>query len=458
MGFGFAAVPDAPAYRLTRGRAPLCLVAASGLAADRDGLATVDVTVEDGRIASILPAGMFSLDSDLPEVDLDGGIVLPRLIDIHTHLDKGQIWPRQPNPDGTFTAALDSVAADREAHWSAEDVRARMDFALRCAFAHGTGAIRTHIDSIGKQTTISWPVFAELREAWRDRIALQAVALYPIDLVVDDEAQFNAIVETAARHGGIIGGVTFTGAAPDRRTDTALDRIFAAASEHGLDLDFHVDESAASEARTLERIARAALRHRFSGKILCGHCCALAVMDESAAARVIDLVAEARIAVVALPMCNLYLQDRRGGRTPRWRGVAPVHELKRAGVPVALASDNTRDPFYAYGDLDMLEVLREGTRILHLDHAGTDWPRAVAATPADLMRLDGRGRLQAGNAADLVLTRARSWTELFARPQSDRTVLVAGRPIDTTLPDYRELDDTLALSRRARAFVGPADE
>jgi cytosine/creatinine deaminase len=107
---------------------------------------------------------------------------------------------------------------------------------------------------------------------------------------------------------------------------------------------------------------------------------------------------------------------------------------------VMVASDNTRDPFYAYGDLDMLEVFREATRILHFDHNGTEWPRAVSATPADIMRLDRHGRIEAGDAADLVLLRARSLTELVARPQGDRTVLVAGRPIDTTLPDYRELD------------------
>jgi cytosine deaminase len=105
-----------------------------------------------------------------------------------------------------------------------------------------------------------------------------------------------------------------------------------------------------------------------------------------------------------------------------------------------VASDNTRDPFHAYGDLDMVEVFREATRILHLDHAGNDWIRAVAATPADLMGLDRHGRIEAGAAADLVLTRARGWTEFLSRPQSDRTVLVAGRAIDTTLPDYRELD------------------
>ena len=34
-------------------------------------------------------------------------------------------------------------------------------------------------------------------------------------------------------------------------------------------------------------------------------------------------------------------------------------------------------------------------------------------------------------------------TELLSRPQSDRTVLRNGVAIDTTLPDYRELDDLM---------------
>jgi cytosine deaminase len=40
-----------------------------------------------------------------------------------------------------------------------------------------------------------------------------------------------------------------------------------------------------------------------------------------------------------------------------------------------------------------------------------------------------------------VLFGARDFSELLARPQADRRVLRAGVPIDTTLPDYRELDD-----------------
>jgi len=443
MGSGFARVPDAPAYRLCNARAPLTLLTARGLAADAEGLSRIDLTVEKGRIASILPAGTFSIDAHLPRIDCGGGLVLPRFVDIHTHLDKGHIWPRRPNPDGTFLGALNAVREDRAANWSAQDVGARMEFSLRCAFAHGTGAIRTHLDVIGPQGAISWPVFGEMRERWRDRILLQGVSLFPVELALDDEPGFDTIVRLTVEHGGILGGVTFTGEAPGMRTVAAIERVVLAARDHGLDLDLHVDESGSPEARTLEIVVDAVLAAGFAGRVLCGHCCALSRMDDFDLDRVIERVADARIAIVSLPMCNMYLQDRAAGRTPRWRGVAPLHELRAAGVPVMVASDNTRDPFYAYGDLDMVEVYREATRILHLDHAGPNWIRAVSATPADLMGLDRHGRLEAGDSADLVLTRARNWSEFLARPQSDRTVLVAGRAIDTTPPDYRELDEVL---------------
>ena len=109
------------------------------------------------------------------------------------------------------------------------------------------------------------------------------------------------------------------------------------------------------------------------------------------------------------------------------------------GINVSFASDNTRDPFYAYGDLDMLEVLREATRIGHLDHSRQDWVNAVLANPARACGFPAPS-LAEGAPADLVIFRARSWTELFARPHADRIVLRAGQAIDRTLPDYAELD------------------
>ncbi|MGL5137835.1 MAG: cytosine deaminase [Beijerinckiaceae bacterium] len=416
-------------------RVPATLLAAplGATVPGQEGLIACDIAVEDGlvvAIGDIIPAPGDTINNH------DRGLVFPSFVDSHTHLDKGHVWSRTPNPDGTFPGALESVGRDREVSWSAKDVETRMDFALRTAYAHGTSAIRTHLDSLGKQIGISWPVFAEMRDRWKGRIALQATPLFGIQWALD-KAHMQAVVAAVKAHGsGIIGAVTYM--CPE--LEEGLDVLFCTAIEHCFDLDFHVDEASDPAARALERIAAASIRHRFAGKVLCGHCCSLALQTPEDEARIIALVKEAGLAIVSLPMCNMYLQDRTRGRTPRWRGVSPLHELAAAGVPVMVASDNTRDPFYAYGDLDAVEVYRAATRILQFDHPVGDWPRTITSTPADVMRLPAHGRIAVGAAADLVLFTARNWTELLSRPQSDRVVMRAGQKIDRVLPDYRELD------------------
>jgi cytosine/creatinine deaminase len=391
-------------------------------------LIRADLALAGGQIVAGAPG--------MPEVDLKGGMVLPCFIDMHTHLDKGHIWDRSPNPDGTFLGALDAAGSDRERHWSAEDLRRRMDFALRTAFAHGTRAIRTHLDSIPPQDAVSWPLFDEIRAEWVGRIDLQAASLAGFDMALD--AAFVTLADRVAAHRGVLG--LFTYPMPDM--PERLRKVFTLAGDRGLDADFHADETMDPTVNTLAQIARATLDTGFQGRIVAGHCCSLSTMPEGEALHTLDLCAKSGVSIVSLPMCNLYLQDRQADRTPRNRGVTLVHEARARGIPVAFASDNTRDPFYAYGDLDMVEVLREATRIAHLDHSATDWVQSVLTTPAAICGFPAPS-LAVGAPADLVIFRARSWTEFFSRPQSDRIVLRAGIAIDRTLPDYAELDDLM---------------
>ncbi|MBN8998645.1 MAG: cytosine deaminase [Rhizobiales bacterium] len=432
MNTGFATVPEAPRFVIAAATLPAATVAGFEGEDAGEGLARADIIVADGRIEALRPAGSVT---GLPSVDMDHGQVWPAFVDMHTHLDKGHILPRRHNPDGTFPGALAAVDEDRTANWTADDVAARMDFALRCAYAHGTALIRTHIDSVPPQFPTSWPAFAAMRDRWAGRIELQGVGLTPIDLWLDD-AFAARLVDTIVAHRGVIGGVTYM----IPRLKEALHRLFFAASQHGLDIDLHVDETADPDARSLAAIAEVAIETGYEGQVVVGHCCSLARQEEAEADRTMDLVAKAGIAVVSLPMCNMYLQDRHRGRTPRWRGVTLLHEMRARGIPVAVASDNTRDPFYAYGDLDVAEVYREAVRILQLDHPIDAAPHVVTTTPADVLRRPEIGRIAVGMKADLVLFRARGWSELLSRPQSDRTVLRDGVAIDRTLPDYRELD------------------
>ena len=366
-------------------------------------------------------------------------MVWPCFVDMHTHLDKGHILPRQANPDGTFTGALDAVADDRRTNWTAADVEARMDFAIRCAWAHGTALIRTHLDSAAPQHRISWPVFAAMRDKWAGKVDLQAVSIVAIDAFRDD-TYADELADLIAATGGVLGAVTF----PMHDLDRLLDGIMHRAAARNLDLDFHVDETGDPGVNTLRAIADAALRTDFPGTIVAGHCCSLANQSDAEAEATMARVAEAEIAVVSLPMCNMYLQDRAPRATPHWRGVTLLHELAQHGVSVAVASDNTRDPFYAYGDLDMVEVFREAVRILHFDHPFAGWPAVVARSPAGIIGRPDRGVIRVGGPADLVLFTARTFDELMARPQMDRTVLRAGKAIDTRVPDYRELDPVVS--------------
>jgi cytosine/creatinine deaminase len=404
-----------------------------------------DIVVEDGMIKAIEPPRSHGPQEAVH--DCDGGLVLPCFADIHTHLDKGHIWPRRPNPDGTWMNALLSVAADREANWSAPDVERRMDFSLRTAFAHGTAAIRTHLDSAPPQHDVTWDVFEAVRARWQGRIELQGVSLIGPDHLLDRHV-LKVVAERTRAAGGILGGAI----ADHPESRTAMFNVVETAGEFGLDLDIHCDETGNPEASSLRHLADAVIECGYAGRILAGHCCALSIQDERTRRETIARVAEAGIAVVSLPMCNMYLQDRRNDgkvTTPRWRGVAPLHELAAAGVAVAIASDNTRDPFYAYGDLDGMEVLREGARILHFDHPQEQawiWARSMLAGAAYIAGFDHHAVLAVGSPADLVLVRARNWSELMARPQSDRIVLRKGAAIDRSLPDYRELDDLMGVA------------
>ena len=411
--------------------------------AQSGALARVDISVENGRVTAVTPAGSAPA---LPNVvDMDGGIVLPAFVDLHTHLDKGHIWPRRPSPDGTWWGALMAVQDDRTANWAADDVERRFDFALRCAWAHGTAAIRTHLDSAPPQHEISFAVFEKMRERWAGRIELQAVSLVGPDVMLDI-AQLRDVARVVKAAGGVLGGST----AVHEDNPNIMRNLIEVAGEFGLDIDLHADESPDPAATALQALAEAVIETGYKGNVLAGHCCALAVQPDDHAKYVIDKVVEAGVAVVSLPMCNMYLQDRHNEngvlRTPRWRGVTLLNELKAAGGRVAIASDNTRDPFYAYGDLDGFEVFREGARILHFDHPqehAFSWARAVGADPAAIGGFTYAATIEASAPADLVLFAARNWTELMSRPQSDRTVLRKGTAIDTTLPDYRELDDLM---------------
>lgn len=412
---------------LANARVPAALV--EGFAPHRaeaeGGLATIDIGIAaDGTFAPVSQVAR--------RVDLEGRIVLPCLVDSHVHLDKAYIVRRTGLPAGGLLDAVRLSAGDA-ANWTANDLTARMGRALSRAHANGTAALRTHLDTpVLPFDSAAWRAFSALRGIWEGRLALQAVALMALERI-DAQADYAERCRQIAALGGILGAFIAPGmATPDR-----LDRLFETAAGAGLDVDFHVDETLDPGARGLELICDSILRTGFGGRVMAGHCCALVTMPAPDRERIVAKVVRAGVDVVSLPNSNLFLQDRAPGVTPRSRGLTAVHELRAAGATVHFASDNVQDPFYPFGDYDMLEVFRTAVQAAHLEGDLVGWLTAQLASSARACGLKDHGRIAPGLPADAILTGARDLFDLMSRPVAGRVVLRRGVPLsgrDETLP------------------------
>lgn len=396
-----------------------------------DGLAAVDLTIAGGGLLRLTPAGAAAPLGQA--VDLAQRMVWALPVDCHTHIDKAQILPRCPGADGHFAGALQAAAADKP-HFTVDDIAARASFAIDCAAAHGTGALRSHVDADPSYFDAAFERLCDLADGAEMRIELA-----PFTGIGADPAFLDHLAQRAQhRCSGVLSAFLFS----DPNLDDFLDQLFRLALRYDLALDFHADENLDPNSHCARKVAQAALRHRFTGPLMIGHLCALGVQSPSDQAITMDLLAQAGATVVALPLCNLHLQDRPAGQI---RGAAPIKALRAAGVPVAIASDNTRDPFFAYGDLNMAELFRFAMIALQLDYPVGDWPAAIGQTAALAIGDKDAGNLSEGGPADFMVFAARNWSEFGARPAAAQLLLRGGQAQSTQPPDFARLDDLVGL-------------
>jgi cytosine/creatinine deaminase len=361
--------------------------------------ATVALDIVAGRIARIDPVP--------GPADWQA---LPLPVDPHLHLDKTFLWPRaRPAAPGLFPA-IEANLADR-AHWTPDDIRTRAGRALAEAAGAGMGGLRSHVDWVEPGVPLAWDVLAEM--AVDAPLTVQRAPLVSIDLLGDAD-QGPPIAAHVARTGdGVLGAFLY------RHADypAKLARIFRLAADHGLHLDFHVDEGLEVEAQGLDEIIRLTAAHGMAGRVLCGHACSLSVRPADQVARVLDAMAAAGVALCVLPATNLWIQDSAPGRTPRLRGLAPLHEARAAGVSVMFGADNVSDPFYPFGCYDPLETLRLACTAAHLDPA--QWLEAITTAPARALGLTTPA-IVPGAPADLLLVRGADWHDALRGPARRR--------------------------------------
>ena len=394
------------------------------------GPALAELTLAGGRITGVVPmADRTEARPDSLCWNVRGAPVLPGLVDAHTHLDKTLTLPRIGQVKPGLLAAIDAMMTDR-AGWTETDIHERAGQALDWAYQAGCVHLRSHVDWWEAEgTPLAWEVLTGLAAEWRGRIHLEQVSLIKLPLF-RELAQARRLAARVAATGGhaVLGAFVHS----SNWDVEALRHVFIAAAEAGLDVDLHVDEELNPEARGLAATASIMRETGFTGRVVCGHTCALAAQPDNEALATLDAVAQLPITLITLPITNLLLQDAASGRTPRLRGLTLVKEARERGIPVLVASDNVQDPFCRVGSYDPVEALAAGVLAAQLGDPFDDWSDSLCRSDW-LRRTPDSAPTLVGAAADLVIFNdADAWG--WPSRASRRVVLRGGVPLSPVSP------------------------
>jgi cytosine deaminase len=182
-------------------------------------------------------------------------------------------------------------------------------------------------------------------------------------------------------------------------------------------------------SRHVETLAAETVRLGLQGRVTGSHLTSMHSMDNYYVSKLIPLMVEAQLGVVANPLINIILQGRHD-TYPKRRGMTRVPELMAAGLTVAFGHDCVLDPWYPLGSADMLEVASMGLHVAQM--TGVAGMRAafdaVTVNAARILGLEGYG-LEPGCHADFVILQARDPVEAIRLRAARLHVVRRGRVI-----------------------------
>jgi cytosine deaminase len=393
-----------------------------------DGRTGVDIAVQNGLISDVAPALAVRAHR---EIDAAGRLVTPPFVDSHFHLDSTLTYGRpRVNDSGTLLEGI-ALWGELKPDLTAENIKARALELCRWAIARGTLAIRSHVD-VSDDRLPAVEALLAVREEIKPYIDLQLVA-FPQDGYLRQPGSA-ANLERALDMGvDVVGGIPhFERTMADGSASiTALCELAAA---RGLPVDMHCDESDDPQSRHVEMLTYETQRLGLQDRVTGSHLTSMHSMDNYYVSKLIPLMAEARLHVVANPLINITLQGRHD-TYPKRRGMTRVKELMEAGINVAFGQDALMDPWYSFGSHDMLEVAHMGLHVAQM--TGQAQMRqifdAVTVNAAKVMGLEGYG-LEAGCRADLVILQARDPHEALRLKPARLHVIRRGKIIAETPP------------------------
>jgi len=399
-----------------------------------DGRSGIDIGIKDGKIA-VLESSLSAKATE--EIDASGYLVSPPFVDAHFHMD-ATLSLGQPrlNQSGTLLEGI-TLWGELKPHLTVEAIKERALKYCDLAVARGLLAIRSHVD-ICDPRLLAVDALLEVKKEVAPYLDLQLVA-FPQDGYLRDPAAAKLLESALDRGVDVIGGIPhFERTMEDGKKSVEI--LCRIAAERGLRVDMHCDESDDPLSRHIETLTAETVRHGLQGRVTGSHLTSMHSMDNYYVSKLLPLMAEAEMNVVANPLINITLQGRHE-TYPKKRGMTRVPELLDAGVKVAFGHDCVMDPWYSLGSADMLEVSSMGLHVAQM--TGVEQMkscfRAVTEIPAAILGLENYG-LEKGCNADLVILQAADPVEALRLKANRLFVIRKGKIISRSAPLQAELN------------------
>ncbi len=398
-----------------------------------DGRTGMSVAVRGERIVEVA-AG---LDAPAQQViDAQGLLLSPPFVDAHFHMDATLSYglPRV-NESGTLLEGI-ALWGELKPLLTQEALMARALAYCDWAVAKGLLAIRSHVD-VCDPRLLAVEALLEVKKRVAPYIDLQLVA-FPQDGVLRVARGIDKLKRALDLGVDVVGGIPhFERTSAQGAQSVKL--LCELAAERGLMVDMHCDESDDPLSRHVETLAFETQRLGLPGRVTGSHLTSMHSMDNYYVSKLLPLMAEAQLQVVANPLINITLQGRHD-TYPKRRGMTRVPELLAAGINVAFGHDCVMDPWYSLGSADMLEVAHMGLHVAQMtsQSAMRQCFDAVTVSPARILGLQGYG-LQAGCFADFVLLQARDPIEAIRLRATRLQVFKRGKLLAQTPAATSEL-------------------
>jgi len=399
---------------------------------DREN-AIVDIAIDDGKIKTIAP----NVDgSGIRELDADGRLISPGLVDAHFHTDMALAAAGDRHPkynEQTFSRA-DLVGKSRDffANTEIDDLKSRIRRAAEQAVTNGVLHMRNHVYVDSNVGTKVVEATLEVREELADALDMQVVA-FPQQGFLRDPGSQSAARSALEMGADLVGGID--PASMNDNIDETIDTWFDIATDYDVDIDAHVHDRGTLGLFTLERLSEEIVERGYQGRVTAGHCFALADIaseNENYYEGRLETALQ-KFAVADLRVVTCYQSTRPS---------MPIRQFHDNGLVMAHGTDEAQDVWESHGNLNPLEAMLVTSLKLRLASgrsSGTNeglaylW-QLITDQGADVLGIDDTYGVQPGTPADIVVHGTTSPQWAILENPAPRFVVKNGRVVAENAP------------------------